>query len=234
MLEQGADPNATNIGGESGLFWASTRGHDVTAQVMLAFGADPYQATRYGDSAVTVAIRRRRDAVASLFAATENWSPLKIAVGAGLQADAEVALRLGRVGTAGDTLPSLLETALALPLLAPGLALSPTGQANARSNAGMATFVRRVMAPWSPAKHRLYHARVRSAIHIVMLVAVRHGNNSHDYDHDNHDNHGHDHANHHHGGRPAAQLPQMPPLMWRMVCSFFLRQDWLPVRTSYS
>ena len=115
MLKNGADPNATNMGGESGLYWAATRGHDNVALVLLVFGAKPNLVTRHGDTAVAVAVRRHRATVVSLFAATEEWSPLKIAVAAGLQADAEAALQLGLIGTAADSRASLSRASLICP-----------------------------------------------------------------------------------------------------------------------
>lgn len=195
MLQNGADPNATNMGGESGLYWAATRGHDDVALVLLVFGAKPNLVTRYGDTAVAVAVRRHRAAVASLFAATEEWSPLKIAVAAGLQADAEAALQLGLIGTAADSRASLSRASLC-----------PSGP----GNTSVATFVRRAMAPWSPTNHWLHHAQVRSAVWTVLLVAVKPGNCTPGAD------------------DSVTLLPTMPPLVWRLVCSFFLRQDWPP------
>ena len=53
------------------------------------------------------------------------------------------------------------------------------------------------MAPWSPSRHFLFHAGVRSHILVVMLTADR-----------------------------VRGRHNVPTELWRLICSFFLRSHW--------
>ena len=76
------------------------------------------------------------------------------------------------------------------------------------------------MSSWSPERHTLYHRGVRSGVRMVLLVAGR-LRRRHDLV----------------GALPLQQQPhllpqplllvELPNELWHMVCSFFLRSNWL-------
>ena len=53
------------------------------------------------------------------------------------------------------------------------------------------------MAPWTPGRHVLFHAGVRDHIRVVLL-----------------------------SGNRVRDRFNVPPELWRLICSFFLRSDW--------
>ena len=137
-------------------------------------------ATRYG-----------HPAVAAFLTAASSWPAFKILVACRLVDDAKRGLWAGRLDPcAGPTSLAELVTASASPkdALWPG---SPdVCPATTR-------LVHGAMAPWSPSRHFLFHAGVRSHILVVMLTADR-----------------------------VRGRHNVPTELWRLICSFFLRSHW--------
>ena len=66
-------------------------------------------------------------------------------------------------------------------------------------------------ACWSPGRHRLFHDRVREAIHTVMLVQERLDGRL---------------ENSVTGAEGGVVYPRLPDDLWFHVCSMLLRRDW--------
>ena len=77
-------------------------------------------------------------------------------------------------------------------------------------------FARHAAGPWSPPQHRLYHARFREVIQLVLLVSIRLMNAGGDDDGGEAEHRAAD------SGGPAV----LPRELWLWLCSFLLRGDW--------
>lgn len=111
LLHRGADPNTK---GYTALMSAAAYGRLDCITLLLAFGADPLATCRDDNSvnALSIAHECSQPAVIGFLSTTAGWPALKLAVSAGLCADAKVALRLGRIDTSGCTLAGLLAVAM--------------------------------------------------------------------------------------------------------------------------
>ena len=116
---------------------------------------------------------------------------LQIMVAYRLADDAKLALRCGRLDPcAGPTcLSELIATSAS-----PGGALwaGSSGVCPATSR-----LVHDAMGPWTRSRHFLFHAGVRTHIHVVLL-----------------------------SGHRVRDRYNVPTELWQLICSFFLRSDW--------
>ena len=111
-----------------------------------------------------------------------------ILVACRLAADAKLALRSGRLDPrAGPTSLAELVAASASPKDA--LDVCP----------GMTQLVHDAMGAWTPARHCLFHAGVRSRINIRVALLC---------------------------GNRVRGRHNVPTELWRLICSFFLRSHW--------
>ena len=160
-------------------------------QWLAGNGGSVTQPANDGGTPLSVAMHHGHECVAAFLTAASSWSPFKILVVCRLADDAKRALRVGRLDPcAGPT--SLAERVAAR--VSPGNALwagSPDVCSATRR------LVHAAMGPWTPSRHFLFHAGVRSHIRVVML-----------------------------SGNRVQDRHQVPTALWRLICSFFLRSDW--------
>ena len=134
-----------------------------------------------------------------------------------LDDDAKLALRSGRLNPfAGRT--SLAE------LVAVGTS-QKGGLWTGSPDVDRATcrLVHDAMAPWTPSRHFLFHAGVRSMVRTVLLVEKRLHRRHSD------PGNGQESAPRTHSRTPnfrTAAFVWLPNELWCVICSFFLRTDW--------
>lgn len=216
LLHSGADPNQVgrDVAGltQPAILYASECGQLANMQLLVAFGADLNAAgstvreiAGLGSVGMDMHDPQVRPKILAWLNAVDGWSPFRVAVGCRLHRCAKAALRLGLIDPSSAVLADVIATAE-----------SPAGMLWADSPAPdseTSALMRRAMARWGPARHSLYHRGVRGAVRTTMLVAQRLRCR---------------------GGAAAIilaapagllQLPVLPPELWGMVCSFFLRRN---------
>ena len=199
LLVHNADPNrATSDDGCTGLILASSCGHMSVVQLLAAMGAAVAHVDNDGDTAQQAASIEGHDRLAGWLAAVADHAPIQIAVGCRMHGEARSALRTGALGDPTlCTLKDVMHAATGTGLWGADLELPPVCRATTR-------LARDAMACWSPERHWLFHGRVRSAVHTVLLVQER-LNNTVGVD---------------------APLPYLPGELWSCVCAMLLRRDW--------
>ena len=167
-----------------------------------------------GNTPITVAAARGHDGVAAFLTAAASWSAFKIMVACRLAADAKLALRSGRLNPfAGRT--SLAELVAVSTNQKDGLWTGSPDVCRATYR-----LVHDAMAPWTPSRHFLFHARVRSMIRTVLLVAKRLHRRHSDL------GSGEGSAPRTRSRTRTAAFVRLPNELWCVICSFFLRTDW--------
>lgn len=218
LLERGADPDVPTSNGCTAVLRACATGKPVVVQTLACFGADMETVDAKGYGATVYAEAYENGDIVTWLESVSGWHPFKIAVACRLADTARATLRLGRTDPADCALAELVAAgSTAAGSLWPG---SP----------GVCPVTLRLAhgakAGWSPTRHFLFHAGVRSSIQIVLLVAERllcqcqytaqtqHGSAV-----------GVRRSIRQLHRRPPV-LRSLPPLVWRIVCSFLLRSDW--------
>ena len=210
LLERGADPDVPTSNGCTAVLRACATNKCIVIQTLAAFGADLEAVDAKGYSASFYAYAYDNEHIVTWLAAVAAWHPFRIAVACRLADTAKITLRLGRIDPTGCTLAELVAAASS-----PAGSLWPGAPA---PEAAVLQLAHDAKAGWSPKRHFLFHAGVRSSIHLVLRVSERHR------------------CQHRsavgvrwsirQSQRRPAVLPQLPLLVWRRVFSFLLRSDW--------
>ena len=154
-------------------------------------GGSVAQQNNAGRTAADVAALNRHDSVAAFLTAASSWSAFRIMVACRRADDAKRALRTGRIDPcAGPTSLAELVAASARPKDALWAGLPDVCPA-------MSRLVHDAMGHWTPSRHFLFHAGVRTSIRMVAL-----------------------------SGNRVRDQHNVPTELWQLICSFFLRSDW--------
>ena len=161
------------------------------AQWLAGHGASVTQPATDGVTPIAVAASRAHDSVAAFLAAVSSWPAFNIMMACRLVDDAKLALREGRLDPhAGPTSLAELVAASACPKDALWAGSPDVCSATRR-------LVHDAMGGWTPSRHFLFHAGVRSPIRVVLLC-----------------------------GNRVQDRHNVPIELWWLICSFFLRSDW--------
>ena len=164
LLAAGADPNTRKTySGWTAAMYAAQSGHLETLKLLATFGADLSAQSAAGHNARGLAADGGHPFSAGWLDAVDGWSPLCIAMGCRLGADARVALRLGQVDPSDCAAGALVATA-GVP--------SPWG-CSAPVCPAVLALAKVASRWWSPRSHQLHHKAMRSAVSTVMLVMCR-------------------------------------------------------------
>ena len=187
---------ATNDGATP-MFIAACQGHAAAAMLLATLGAD--LAVRFrGLTAEACARGHGHTGIAAFLGAVAGWPSFKIAVACRLADAARSGLRHGRL----DPASSCTLAELAAVAGSPAGALWPGSPAACEATAALA---RAAMVHWAPSRHFLFHPGVRGSVLAVFQVRERLRRAT---------------------PPRAAALPELPELIWRLVCSFLLRRNW--------
>ena len=147
-------------------------------------------------------------------ASASPWPALQVAVACRLTGAARSALRHGQIDPSACGLPAILAAAAS-----PADQLWPGSPPPTPETTKLA---REAMAEWAPTRHFLFHPWVRCNVRTVLLVALRlraqlgevaSGSARRS-------------VRVQRQTATALLLPELPTLIWRLVCSFFRRSDW--------
>ena len=216
LLDCSADPNVvatgrTTLSGMTALLMACGNGHLPVVQLLIVYGADSAALALVAEcdehfTAQRIATIRGHATLAHWLVATADHVPAQIAIGCRLHAEAQSALRSGVLGDPTTcTVAQLMQAATNMALWGTGLGMPPVCSATMK-------LAHAVVACWSPERHWLYHAGVRSAVCAVLLVRQRLEDR---------------------GGGPGAALPHLPLELWFAVCAMLLRRDWVYTRQRF-
>ena len=183
LADHGGPVAQPDDNGVTPLSAAASKGHLAVVQWLVCNGGSITQRSNNGLTAHDVATRLGHDDVAAFLAATSAWVAFKGMVARGVVGDARLALRSGRLDPhAGPgSLAELLAVAASQPDVSPATR----------------DLVHDAMGHWTPARHFLFHAGVRTSIRVVLLSANR-----------------------------VRDRCNVPTELWEQICSFMLRSDW--------
>jgi hypothetical protein len=200
----GADVNqATTDDGTTPLHTAAYSGHLPIAQHLVVYGADTTGTDHAGTIPREDAANQGHAALVEWLDAVAGWSRLRIAAGCRLHAAITIQLKRGTMDP--DALP-LAEIRLALAAAATPAPELPWSNAPAVCPRTV-KLLRSATQGWSPSTHWLHHARVRAAVHTLLLVSER------------------VHRQSIQQGTGSA-VGSMPPEMWIGIMRFFQRSGW--------
>ena len=191
LASNGGSVAQPNHGGDTPLLAAAREGHLEVVQWLAGNGGSVTQQNDNWESPKGVTFSQGHDAVAAFLTAVSSWSAFKILVACRLADDAKRALRSGRLDPgAGPTSLAELVAASARPKDALWAGLPDVCPA-------MSRLVHDAMGHWTPSRHFLFHAGVRTSIRMVAL-----------------------------SGNRVRDQHNVPTELWQLICSFFLRSDW--------
>ena len=172
--------------GSTPLSAAAQFGHLAVVQWLAGNDGSVTQPANGGQTAVALATANGHDGIT----AASSWSAFKILVACRLVDDAKRVLRSGLDPGAGPTSLAELVAASA----GPGDALWAGSPVVCPATSRL---VHDAMGPWTRSRHFLFHAGVRTHIHVVLL-----------------------------SGHRVRDRYNVPTELWQLICSFFLRSDW--------
>ena len=191
LAGNGGSATQSNSNGDSPLLFAVQDGHLEVVQWLAGNGRSITQPSNTGHTAVAAATRYGHDRAVAFLTAASPWSAFKILVACRLADDAKRALHTGRLDPcAGPTSYTDLVAASTSPRDA--LWAGPPDVCPATRR-----LVDDAMGPWTPSRHVLFHAGVRTHIRVVLL-----------------------------SGNRVRGRHDVPPELWEKICSLFLRSDW--------
>ena len=182
--------------GASPLLIAARQGHLEVVQWLAGNGGSITQPANDGSTAVASASANGHGGIAAFLTAASSWSTFKIMVACRMADDAKRALCNGQLdpGAGPTSLAELVATSVSTrdALWAGSPDVCPA----------MSRLVYDAMGPWTPSRHFLFHARVRTHIRVVLL-----------------------------SGNRVRDRHDVPTELWQLICSFFRRPDWeVPAR----
>ena len=153
--------------GATPLYVAALKGHLAVVQWLAGHGGSVAQPANNGATPLAAARHFGYDRVAAFLDAASSWPAFQILVACRLAGDAKRALRAGRLDPcAGPTSLAELVAVCASPKDVLWDGSPDVCQATSR-------LVRDAVGPWTPSRHFLFHAGVRSSIRVVLLSGIR-------------------------------------------------------------
>ena len=182
--------------GYTALCVAAQEGHIEVVQWLAGNGGSITQPANDGSTAVASASANGHGGIAAFLTAASSWSTFKIMVACRMADDAKRALCNGQLdpGAGPTSLAELVATSVSTrdALWAGSPDVCPA----------TSRLVYDAMGPWTPSRHFLFHARVRTHIRVVLL-----------------------------SGNRVRDRHDVPTELWQLICSFFRRPDWeVPAR----
>jgi hypothetical protein len=209
LAVDGVDVNqARTDDGATPLHIAAYNGHLPITQYLVVYGADMTGTDHDGSMPRHDAAEQGHATLVEWLDAVAGWSRLRIAAGCRLHAAITIQLKRGTMDP--DALP-LAEIRLALAAAATPAPELPWSDAPELCPL-TGKLLKSATQGWAPATHWLHHARVRTAVHTLLLVSER----------------VHRRQSFQRRGRSAAILgaASMPPEMWIGIMRFVLRSGW--------
>eukprot|EP00729_Bicosta_minor_P006879 gene6879-biopygen15907 len=215
LLENNANPNqATTTDGVTPLHAAAGNGELSAAQLLVVHGASIDAVTAFNDTPFSDAAEEGHQHLAEWLNAVATWSPLRVAAALRMHACITCLLQQGRLDPddrvmfPAAEIMAAIAASTATPAELPWENALPTCQTTIK-------LVRDASFGWKYSTHQLYHANVKKAVLVVLVVedrlerAGRARNNtagaaSPDY----------------------APLPLLPLELWLFIVHFFQRSWW--------